>query len=161
MMIDKLIYGLSFLFVGAILLWAVSAYAELILYGTVKRIFRSICILLRKNEAEERGNATDYFIVEGSYKNRKIICRLSRISSSSFWNVRLSLHCHVEPLRFSGQHELFAPDRQKQKNPFYPVTSTTVVRTFHPGERFSEAEILAVFEEASKSAEMMENETST
>lgn len=161
MLIDKIIYGLSFLFAGSILLWAVSAYVELILYETVKRVFGSICCLLKKNQKEERGTSTDYFIVEGTYKNRKIICRLSRLSSSSLWNFRLSLHCHVEPLRYSGQGELLDQERHEKRNPFYPVTSTTVVRAFHPGERFSESEILSVFEESSKAAEMMENDISS
>ncbi|MFA5038789.1 MAG: hypothetical protein WC732_03825 [Candidatus Omnitrophota bacterium] len=152
-MSDQIIYSLSLLFVTAIIVWALSAYAELALYRTVGRLLQTIRRILRKGRETENNVASDYFIIEGRYKNRKIVCRLSRIAPSTLWNFRLSLHCYVEPLRLPQ-----APGREKNIQSFYPSTSTTAIQTFRPGERFSEQEILFLFEELSKSAEMIENE---
>lgn len=157
---DSVIYGLSVLFFASIVFWAVSAYAEMIIYRTVQETSRLIQDILKtQHEVGEEG-PTDYSIVEGRYKNRTMICRINRIAARSWWNFKLNLHCHVEPLRISaqGQARRFGP-LGKTGDVYYPATSTTFTRSFDPTEQISQNDILSIFEDLSKAAEIVENQT--
>ncbi|MDD5018838.1 MAG: hypothetical protein PHH75_07440 [Candidatus Omnitrophica bacterium] len=164
-MSDAVIYGLSLLFLASIVFWAISAYAEMIVYKTLRQISRLIQVILKHHEETAGDGPTDYCIVEGRYKNRSVVCRINRIAARTLWNFKLSLHCHLEPLRspLRDQEPKAAPRGTlgKSSDAYYPSTSTTCIRSFGPGERISEADILTIFEDLTRAAEMIENQSST
>ncbi|MDD5537726.1 MAG: hypothetical protein PHF12_02025 [Candidatus Omnitrophica bacterium] len=156
---DSLIYGLSVLFFASIVFWAVSAYAEMIIYRAVQEASRLIQGILKTHrEAGEEG-PTDYSIVEGRYKNRAMICRINRIAARSWWNFKLDLHCHVEPLRTPAQDKAWSSKPLGHADDvYYPATSTTFVRSFGPSEKLSKNDVLNIFEDLTKAAEIIENQ---
>ncbi len=156
---DTLIYGLSVLFFASIVFWAVSAYAEMIIYKAVQEASRLVRDILKTRRQSGEEGPTDYSIVEGRYKNRTVICRINRIAARSLWNFRLDLHCHVEPLRAPAEEKMKLPKPLGQAdNIYYPATSTTFVRSFGPSEKLSKSDILNIFEDLTKAAESIENQ---
>jgi len=148
---DSLIYGLSVLFFASIVFWAVSAYAEMVIYKAVREASRLLQDILKtRGESGEEG-PTDYAIVEGCYKDRTIICRINRIAARSWWNFKLSLHCHIEPLRLATQGPA------DPNHICYPAMSTTFTRSFGPSEKLSKDDILNIFEDLTRAAESIEN----
>ncbi len=156
---DTLIYGLSILFFASIVFWAVSAYAEMIIYKAVQEASRLIQDILKTPRPSSQEGPTDYSIVEGRYKNRTVICRINRIAARSLWNFKLDFHCHIEPLRTPAEEKtrLSRPLGQAD-DIYYPATSTTFVRSFGPSEKLSKSDILNIFEDLTKAAESIENQ---
>ncbi len=148
---DKLIYGLSILFFASIVFWAISAYAEMVIYKAVREASRLFQDILKTRGESDGEGPTDYAIVEGRYKDRTMICRINRIAAHSWWNFKLSLHCHIEPLRLATQGPA-DPNRIS-----YPAMSTTFTRSFGPSEKLSKNDILNIFEDLTMAAEFIEN----
>jgi hypothetical protein len=162
---DAIILDLSFLFAASIVFWAISAYAEMMVYRTLHHICGLIQTTLTDHREIRGEDPTDYCMMKGRYKNRSVICRINRIDPRTLWNYKLNLHCHLEPLRRPLQdqrHDVAALGGPLNPSGeiYYPSSSTTLTRFFWAGKRVYPADILAIFEDLTRAAEMIENRTS-
>lgn len=144
---DNLIYGLNFLFLLAIIIWAISSYIEILIYRNIKETFASIWRSLRPADQSSLKTAPDYMIAQGLYKNRKVVCRLSRTGASKFLRYDLRLHFYMEPL-VKSDHKIN-----------YNYTATTSAQSLFFTAKIPEQEILRILEELTHDAEIIEKDT--
>lgn len=155
------IINLGSLFLFAILLWAISAYTELLVWREMKKIFIMISRILRSEKKLPEGNPPDYLIVKGTYKSRNTIVRISHFySGAQILNYKLSLHMHMEPLRRGKPREISDITERELGTPgkmiFYKNTSTTSIKTYSIVSRVSEHNIISMLEELTYSVEEVE-----
>ncbi len=159
---DVFIYRLATCFTGSIILWALLSYVEIWIDHNMRKTARLLAGLLH---AETRANIQDapgYCIIQGLYKNRKIVCRMSAFSPSSFLHYNLRLHIHIEPLTraFARQGE----GRRITENTYrssdnsinYDCTSSTTIKSYLFSSLVDRDTFLQVFEELTKAAEIVE-----
>ena len=144
---DNLIYGLNFLFLLAIIIWALSSYIEILIYRNIKETFAAIWKLFRPVDELSLKTAPDYMIIQGLYKNRKVTCRLSRSRATKLLHYDLSLHFYVEPL--------IKPENKI----YYNCTATTSAESLFFTAKIPQRDILRILEELTRGAEMVESQT--
>jgi hypothetical protein len=144
---DNLIYGLNLLFLLAIIIWAISSYIEILIYRNIKETFAAIWRSFRPVDELSLKTAPDYMIAQGLYKNRKVICRLSRSKPSKFLHYDLSLHFYIEPLV-----------KPEQKT-YYNYTATTSSQSLFFTAKIPHQDILRILEELTRAAELIEKDT--
>ncbi|OIO36101.1 MAG: hypothetical protein AUJ74_03780 [Candidatus Omnitrophica bacterium CG1_02_44_16] len=144
---DSLIYGLNLLFLIAIIIWAISSYIEILIYRNIKETFTSISSSFRPADQLSLRTAPDYMIIQGLYKNRKVVCRLNRSNPSQFLHYDLNLRFYIEPLvdQELGIH--------------HNCTATTSAQSLFFTAKIPEQDIVAILEELSHAAEIAESRT--
>ena len=159
---NALIYFLNFLFMLAILVWALFAYTEIWIYHNIRQTFKTISKLLRSELKPPPKTPLDYLITQGLYKGRKAVCRINRHPSSKLLHYSLSLHFHIEPLikprqRFPEEEYLIPKPQSHQDNRiYYQSTSSTSIISYIFTNKISEQEITNIFEELTHAAEIVE-----
>ncbi|MEK7850104.1 MAG: hypothetical protein AAB213_04760 [Candidatus Omnitrophota bacterium] len=144
---DNLIYGLNFLFLLAIIIWAISSYIEILIYRNIKETFASIWRSFQQADQLSLKTAPDYMIAQGLYKNRKVVCRLSRTSPSKFLRYDLRLHFYIEPL-VKPEHKIY-----------HNYTATTSAQSLFFTTKIPQQEIMRILEELTRDAEIIEKDT--
>ncbi len=159
---DVFIYRLVSFFTVSIIIWALFAYIELWINCNIRRTAKIISELLRSNSKPSSSDPLDYCIVEGLYKGRKIICRISRFSPSTFLHYNLRLHIHIEPMSntFSRPTRRFASPEYKPRGKAgkitYDYTSLTATKTYAFSSTITKHEFIQIFEELVRAAETVE-----
>lgn len=162
-LIDTLILHLNSLFTLSILVWAFSAYAEMLVYRNINNTFKTISKLVHSEAKFPKGSIhADYLLAQGIYKNRKVLCRISRLGPSRFLHYNLSLHCYIEPLlrqdtKFSSTPYLTQHTRLREDNRiYYQYTSSTAFNSYLFTIRICDHEIINILEELTQAAEIFE-----
>jgi hypothetical protein len=162
-LIDTLILHLNSLFTLSILVWAFSAYTEIMVYRNINKTFETIAKLVHSEVRLPKTSVqADYLLVQGIYKNRKVVCRINRLGPSRFLHYNLSLHCYVEPLfepdaKFPSTPRLTQHTRLQEDNRiYYQYTSSTALNSYLFSTRISEHEIISILEELTQAAEIFE-----
>lgn len=162
-LIDTLILHLNSLFTLSILVWAFSAYTEILVYRNIKETFKTIAKSVHSDvKLPKTSIQANYLLVQGIYKNRKVVCRISRLVPSRFLHYNLSLHCYIEPLfrpdaKFSPAPPLTQNTRLQEDNRiYYQYTSSTALNSYVFSARISEHEIINILEELTQAAEIFE-----
>ncbi len=117
---------------------------EMWVNANLKRTSKILTALLN-SDPETWKNPPGYSIIEGTYKGRKIICRLNSFSPSIFLHYKICLHAHIEPL--SGKYNT------------YDSTSLTAVKSYFFLSAVTKDEFLQIFEELSRASEIIEAKT--
>lgn len=160
---DPLIYFLNFLFLFFVLQWAFSAYVEIWVYRNLKQAFKLISNLLRSKSKLSLSDPPDYIIVEGTYKGRRVVARVSRSAPSPLWHYSLSLHIYIEPLirpkLVAYQTDYLTEHTQLEENNriYYGSTSSTTVKSYTFMSKIPEDEFINIFEELTRAAEIAES----
>ena len=144
---DNLIYGLNLLFLTAIIIWAISSYVEILIYRNIKETFSAIWRSFRPVDELSLKTAPDYMIAQGLYKNRKVVCRISRSGASKFLHYGLSLHFYMEPL-VKTEHKIY-----------HDYTATTSAQSLFFTAKIHQQEIMRILEELTRAAEIVESQT--
>ncbi len=139
---DLFIYRLVTCFTASVIIWALFTYAEMWINANLKNTSRAIAKLLNAEPNPRSSNPPGYNIIQGTYKGRKIVCRLNSFSPTKLLRYNLSLHVYIEPFKGSGiAHE---------------YTSLTTVKSYFLSSSVSQDEFIQIFEELTRAAEMTE-----
>lgn len=157
---DVFIYRLVTCFTGSIILWALLAYAEIWIDHNMRRTARLLAGLLHTETMPGIKDAPGYLLIQGLYKGRKIVCRMSAFSPSSFLHYNLRLHIHIEPLAraFARQGERITENtyRSADNSINYDCTSSTSIKSYLLSSLVDRDTFLQIFEELAKAAEIVE-----
>ncbi|HAJ56809.1 MAG TPA: hypothetical protein DCL35_03455 [Candidatus Omnitrophica bacterium] len=165
-MMDQFIYFLTNLFTVSIAVWALSAYAEIWFSRSMVALQISIAEILKPESGKEpiKTFSDDYFIINGSYKGRNVVCRFNRLSSPLPFHYNLSGHCYIAPLckpkaQPSGTMILTSNTRlQEDHKIYYNATSVTSLKLFFLSKTLSRDDMLGIFEELTHAAEIVEED---
>jgi hypothetical protein len=160
---DIFIYRITSCFTISVILWALFAYAELWINGNLrltKKIFSRL--LHAESTKTNTSDPPDYMIIQGFYKERKIVCRMCYFSPSRFLRYDLRLHIHIEPNKRIGQKlraHLYPTENTQldyDNNINYACTSSTVLKSYFFASMIQEDEFIQIFEELTRAAEIIE-----
>jgi hypothetical protein len=164
-MLDIFIFFLTSLFTLSILAWAFSAYLELWSYRNLKQTLKVISRLLGVRDRFPTADPPDYIIAEGSYKGRRVVCRLSRFAPTKFFYYDLRLHIYMEPA-LSKKSNLPKPGALTENTRLeadnritYQFTSLTSIKSFFFSSMISAQEFIDIFEELRRAAEILESDS--
>ena len=162
-MSDAFVLYLSSAFTLAILLWAFLAYIDLWIFHTISRTRAVVSKILAEEHKAPVPTPGDYALTQGTYKNRRVVFRIARITPAPFLYYSLSLHCYIEP-RISPNRKIamrFPTPRtclEEDNKIYYRYTSSTSQKTLPLISRIPPTEILDIFEELTRAAEIVESE---
>lgn len=163
---NTLIYYLSLLFMTAVIVWAVSASLELLAWKNNASIFKELCPLIHSDPKMFSRLPPGYLITQGTYKNRKVICRLDLEPANQKFHYNLSLHCHMEPLARPratfAKNILLTPHTRldKENRIYYNFTSTTSIRSYLFSQRIPREDLIQILEELTRASELIESQMS-
>lgn len=159
---DIFVYRITSCFTVAVILWALFAYAELWINHNLKHTQKIFAKLLHAEIKSAASDPPGYMIVQGFYKERKIVCRMSCFSPSRFLRYDLRLHIHIDPHRcirdkFRGRLYLTENTRLDIDNKInYACTSSTILKSYFFSSMIPEDEFIQIFEELTRAAEIIE-----
>lgn len=162
---DNLILHLNSLFTLAVVFWGFCAYAEMWTTSNIRATFKIICELLRADMDFFTLSPTDYYYIgQGSYKGRRVVCRINRFIPAHLFHYNLGLHIYMEPHRRSERGKpgqaLYLPRNtslREENRIYYTCTSSTILKSYLFASKISREEFLRIFEELSRAAEIIES----
>jgi hypothetical protein len=159
---DSIIYCLNLAFICAIFVWAIASFTEMQIYKNTRETFKQISELFTTQEKVGLKTGTDYLLIEGIYKNRRVVCRLSRYAPSALLHYTISLYFFIEPLNSMSKNNTSAGvlTRNTQlldnNKILYHYTTTTSIHSLFFTTKIHKQEIIEIFEELTQAAEMVE-----
>jgi hypothetical protein len=158
---DTFIFHLVSVFTIAIVIWAIFAYTELWVFYNLRISRRILSKLLRAQTHATIQDPPDYIIVQGTYKGRRVVCRLSRFAPSKFLHYDLRLHIHMEPnismkSKFPRLTSITENTELESDNKIsYRCTSSTTIKTYFFASRIPQDEFTNIFQELTRAAEIV------
>ncbi|MBI5873627.1 MAG: hypothetical protein HZB36_05740 [Candidatus Omnitrophica bacterium] len=162
---DIFIYRLVTCFTISIIIWALFAYTELWINHNMSNTAKIIAKLLHTKSDHSSQDPPDYLLIQGFYKNRKIVCRMSHFSPSRFLHYNLRMHIHIEPLldlrseRLKNYYVTENTRLEANNKINYECTSLTAIKSYFLSSMINKDEFIQIFEELTRAAEMVESQT--
>lgn len=159
---DSLILILNFAFLLSILFWATTAYAQMWFARHLISLAKTLNNILHPDASLRTKMAPNYLIAQGTYKGRKVVCRINKLPGSNFLRYNLDLNAYIQPLTKPSRSSVnpWQPtENTRVERDFrirYLTTSEKTTRSFFITERISEQEIRLIFQELTKAAEIAE-----
>ncbi|MFH0876747.1 MAG: hypothetical protein V1863_00800 [Candidatus Omnitrophota bacterium] len=162
---DNLILQLNSLFTLAIIFWGFCAYTEMWTYHNIRATFKIICELLHADMDFLNLSPTDYYYIgQGTYRGRRVVCRINRFSPSQLFHYNLGMHIYMEPHRHPDQGKpgqaLYLPSNtslRENNRIYYTCTSSTILKSYLFASKISREEFLRIFDDLSRAAEIIES----
>lgn len=161
---NEFILNLSSLFTLAIVIWGILAYLDIWILRNAKKTSKIISRLLSSGAQNIPKTPMDYFIVQGYYKGRKVVCRINCFTARKFLRYNLQLHIYMEPrIKYKPgflQIDYLTKNTHLRNDSriYYQRTTSTTIKSYFFADIISEEEFIAIFEELTLGAEKIESE---
>ncbi|MFH1690980.1 MAG: hypothetical protein ABIC68_00200 [Candidatus Omnitrophota bacterium] len=161
---NEFIVHISSLFTIAIVIWGIFAYLDIWVLRNAQITFKIISKLLLLRTQISPKTPLDYFIVQGYYKGRKVVCRINCFFPKNIFHYDLYLHIYMEPqikhkpgflqMDYLTKNTHFREDSKI----YYQRTTSTAIKSYFFADMISEEEFINIFEELTIAAEKIESE---
>ena len=161
---NEFILNLSSFFTLAVVLWGMLAYLDIWILRNAKITCNIISQLLLSRAQIPSRTPSDYFIVQGYYKGRVVVCRINCLIPRNHLHYNLHLHIYIEPhLKYKPnflQIDYLTKNTYLMKDSriYYQRTSATAIKSYFFADMISEKEFISIFEELTSAAEKIESE---
>lgn len=161
---NELIVNLSSLFSFAIVIWGVFAYLDIWVLRNAQITLKVISKLLLSRTQISTKTPLDYFIVQGYYKGRKIVCRINCFFPKNIFHYNLCLYIYIEPqIKYKPgflQIDYLTKNTHLREDSkiYYQHTTSTAIKSYFFADTISEEEFINIFEELTFAAEKIESE---
>ena len=154
---------LTLLFTAAICVWAVASFIEILNYRALFQAQKWLSQILNAQQNDSVTKSPDYLLVEGRYKSRRVVCRLS-LAPIGKWPCfyQISIHAYIQPQVVTNNQSVGdgLPTKgawmENDKRIHYNWTSSTSNTVYFLFQRLKRSDMIMMLNELTTCAEFVE-----